>query len=137
MTTLLLIRGLPGAGKTTYASKWVGAVEFNRLAFSADDWMKDGNGRYVFQAANLPVAHARCQHAARAALATWCNVAVANTFSRRWEMQPYLDMAKELGAVLQIIDLFDAGLTDAELAARCVHGVPVDAIARMRARWEP
>ena len=36
---------------------------------------------------------------------------------------------------LQVIDLFDGGLTDAQLAARNIHGVPEATIAKMRARY--
>jgi len=37
---------------------------------------------------------------------------------------------------VRIIDLYDGGLTNDQLAARNVHKVPVVVIARMRARWE-
>jgi hypothetical protein len=35
-----------------------------------------------------------------------------------------------------VVDVFDGGLTDEDLAARNVHGVPLAGIRAMRARWE-
>lgn len=37
---------------------------------------------------------------------------------------------------VHIIDLFDAGLADEELASRNRHDCPVEKIAAMRVRWE-
>ena len=39
-------------------------------------------------------------------------------------------------ARLVVMDLYDGGLTDSELAARNLHGVPEAGINRMRLRWE-
>jgi hypothetical protein len=64
------------------------------------------------------------------------HVVVANTFTQRWELEPYLRMAKDIGATVVVVDVFDAGLSDEALATRNVHGVPVQSIAAMRARWE-
>ena len=57
-----------------------------------------------------------------------CRV-VANTFTRRWEMEPYLEAAKHRGVSVRIIEATGNWPN--------VHGVPEDAIERMRARWEP
>jgi len=77
-----------------------------------------------------------CQRRTREALLAGKTVAVANTFTQRWEMQPYLDMVKEIGCPFAVIDLFDGGMTDDQLADRNVHGVPMVAIHGMRARYE-
>lgn len=127
---LLLVRGLPGSGKSTIAAKFAAAV------FAADDFFMCDNV-YRFDPTKLATAHEVCQYKTREAIRSGLVVtAVANTFTCRWEMQPYIDMANEEGVSLIVIDLFDAGLDDAALAARNLHGVPVHAIASMRARYE-
>ena len=129
--TLFLIRGLPGAGKTSLLMNYIDVA-----AFAADDYFTNEFGEYEFNPSLLPKAHARCQMSASEALKDGHDVAVHNTFTQRWEMQPYIEMAEENGARLTVIDLFDGGLTDEELEKRNTHGVPKDAIARMRARYE-
>tara|TARA_Y100000034_G_scaffold99818_1_gene122831 strand:- start:2886 stop:3155 length:270 start_codon:yes stop_codon:yes gene_type:complete len=62
-------------------------------------------------------------------------VVVHNTFSTRWEMEPYLRMAGGT-TVVSVLDLFDGGCTDEELFKRNSHGVPLETITAMRARWE-
>jgi hypothetical protein len=63
-------------------------------------------------------------------------VFVANTFTMRWEIEPYRLMAMAHGAAFEVIDIFDGGLSDEDLARRNAHGVPTAAIANMRARYE-
>ena len=134
--TLLLIRGLPGSGKTTLLELFT-----SRFAdFCADDFFMV-DGEYIFDPSKLTQAHALClRHTRQNLMDQWLNVvggaAVHNTFTQRWEMEPYIQLAEETGARLVVIDLFDGGLTDKELAARNSHGVPMEAIARMRARYE-
>ena len=126
--TLIGIRGLPGSGKTSLGERLGNAI-------AADDWfMKEGV--YCFDPAQLGAAHADCLQRAKFILAMGQDVAVCNTFSTRWELEPYILAALAARARLIIIDLYDGGLTDAELAVRNLHGVPEAAISRMRRRWE-
>ena len=126
---LYLIRGLPGSGKSTHAAR------LGVLVVAADDWF-DRGGRYQFDSTQLAPAHQDCQRRAGEALARGESCAVANTFSQAWEWEPYFQIAAKYGVEVVGIDLFDAGLSDVELAARNVHGVPVTAIAAMRQRWQ-
>lgn len=131
---ITLIRGLPGSGKSTLARILTagGAGQ----AIEADNHFIAADGVYRFDPAQLPQAHAACQAQAQAELAAGRSVVVANTFSCRWEMEPYMQIARGCGARVVVADLYDAGLDDAALAARGVHGVPVWGIAAMRDRWE-
>jgi hypothetical protein len=127
---LVIIRGLPGSGKNTKARQML-----SQDAISADDYFMH-DGLYLFDPKKLGAAHAYCQKAVADALAEGEDVAVANTFTQRWEIEPYIKIARGADCVLGIVDLFDGGLTDSELARRNLHGVPEAAIAAMRARYE-
>ena len=132
MSRLILIRGLPGSGKTTLAK----AIRSSRSReFAADDYFyKDGE--YSFDPSQLPDAHDWCLSQAKSAIADDWDVIVHNTFTQCWEMQPYIYLAQERGYQLFVVSLFDGGLSDEELTERNSHGVPYDAIVRMRARFE-
>lgn len=92
----------------------------------------NSDGVYVFQPERVKEAHAWCQDYTRMILKEGRDVAVANTFTRRWELAPYYEMGAERVVEITV----NTQLTDAELAARTVHGVPVETITAMRERWE-
>ena len=130
MQRLFIVRGLPGSGKTTLGREL--ALGF---CFAADDYFMVGT-EYQFDANQLGAAHADCLARTRAALVAGTTVAVANTFTQRWEMEPYLLLAKELGVSYAVVDLYNGGMTDKSLAERTEHAVPLEAIRRMRERYE-
>ena len=130
MNNLTIIRGLPGSGKTTLA-KAIGAD----VIHEADDYFLT-QGAYKFNAKQLPLAHAQCLKRTKQSLNENKRVAVSNTFSQQWEIEPYLYLVRKTGSNLTIVDLYDQGLSDEQLAARTVHQVPLHAIANMRHRWQ-
>jgi predicted kinase len=120
---LVLIRGLPGSGKTTMATR-----DFPGYAhFEADQFFECTDG-YKFDASKLGDAHAWCQKTTKHILTMGQSVVVSNTFTQHWEMKPYLDMAKDLNVPVRIL-VATGNYTS-------VHGVPEAAIAAMRRRWE-
>ena len=127
--TLYLVRGLPGSGKSTVADSLGFVVR------AADDFFMF-EGEYRFDPRQLPQAHAACQEAVEMDLVAIGTAVVANTFTSRWEFSAYLSIAESHGARIVVVDTFDAGMTDEELASKNVHGVPVEAIRAMRQRWE-
>lgn len=127
---LTIVRGLPGSGKSTLANQLatarMDAGEYIEV-FEADQYFETAEG-YKFDPSKLKDAHADCQRRVRDWLEDGSAI-VANTFTQRWEYQPYLDMAKELGVPVQVIEVYaDFG---------SVHNVPDETLARMKARWEP
>ena len=135
MKKLLLRRGLPGSGKSTLAKADIASGEYD-VHLEADQFFTDPDGNYLFDGARLGEAHANVQFDAFVAMAHGKNVVISNTFSQKWEMQLYLTLAIYFGYEIAIIDLFDGGFTDEQLAARCVHGCPEFRIGMMRERWE-
>lgn len=124
---LYLIRGLPGSGKSTLATQMLdcGMVDYR---FEADLYFINEAGEYHFDPTKIKEAHKVCQDATRHTLGEGKNVAVANTFTQRWEMKPYLDMAEEFGPGVTIVTV--------EGDYGSIHNVPEEAIERMRNRWE-
>ena len=139
MVTLYIIRGLPGTGKST-----LGKMLANEgLSFAADDYFMV-DGEYRFDPSKLGEAHNQCARNVKNALKPQgryspydeTRVAVCNTFSRRWEYEPYVSLAKKVGARYFVIDLFDNCTSLDELFDRNVHGVPRHVFKAMYDRWE-
>ena len=122
MAKLTLIRGLPGSGKSTLARS------MDAAHFEADQFMTGKDGRYLFDPKRLQECHRKCLNRAGMMLRKGVDVVVANTFSRMWEIQPYLDMAKSARADVQVIECKGRWPN--------VHNVPQSAIDRMADRWE-
>lgn len=132
---LILIRGLPGSGKSKLAEtiKWLGF--YAETANIGDHWYHFEadmyhikNGVYDWKPENVVAAHAWCRGEADCALSQGGNVIVANTFTRLWEMNPYIEMAKKYKAELTVLTV--------EGNHGNVHDVPDEVIEKMRKRWE-
>lgn len=118
---LVLIRGLPGSGKSTMARKMASAG-FEH--FEADMFFTV-NGVYSYDASQIREAHFWCQQKAREALASGRQVVVSNTFTRLQELEPYGSMTKNI-RILEACGKWDN-----------VHSVPAETVRRMAKRWEP
>ena len=135
--SLILVRGLPGSGKTTIARMLVGSlhsqmIEPSSLLVSADDYFTfvlGEYGEYEFDPEKLKDAHDWCQREAFAAMSDGDDlVVVHNTFTTMWEMNPYLAVAKLHDYSIQVIEC--------KGNFGSVHDVPAETIDRMRNRWE-
>jgi hypothetical protein len=125
MLKLILIRGLPGSGKTTMAKSMMTP---STRHYEADMYFEKPGGSYLFDPKKIKQAHEWCQRKTRAALEAGLDVIVSNTFTQHWEMESYVKMAEELGAKLEIIT--------ARGQWQNIHGVPDSAIQRMKNRWQ-
>lgn len=123
---LVLIRGLPGSGKSTMA-KALARAGFEH--FEADTYHLNNKGDYCFDRANVKAAHEWCQKETRKALEDGKRVVVSNTFTQLWEMAPYFEMAKALG--------IEPNVLEAKGNWQNVHNVPAEVMEQMRTRWEP
>lgn len=119
---LTLIRGLPGSGKSTLAK----SISANH--FEADMYFIDEQGKYRYQAENIPLAHQWCQDRVSQSLRNNESVVVSNTFVRRWEILPYMKMAKRFGAQFEVIECHNQYGN--------IHGVPPETVLQMKKRWQ-
>ena len=99
---LILLRGLPGAGKTAFARL---ISENNTYPFfSVDDYFTDQNGIYKFEFSENHKAYAQCiSHVENALVQGFSKVIVHNTFTMMWELEPYFNLAKKYHCVLHVL----------------------------------
>lgn len=125
MPTIYIIRGLPGSGKSTLARKLVHESRHREA-----DMFFINNGEYRYDPKKTKDAHAWCRsEMIELMLASNDDACVSNTFTQKWEYQPYIDLAGDMDYSVQIIDMHGEWGN--------VHNVPTDVIENMRARWEP
>lgn len=120
---LVIIRGLPGSGKSTMA-KAIGCAHFE-----ADMFFVNANGEYKFKKEMLPHAHDWCHKMVQLSLDRGVSVVVSNTFTTFGEMGKYLQLC--------VSSNIPAVIMEAKDEFRNTHGVPAEVIEKMKARWEP
>lgn len=118
---LYIIRGVPGAGKSTLAEN---LTLFN---YAADDYF-GATGRQ-WDKELLKAAHDWCKRQVELAMTHEVEeIAVNNTFTRKWEYEPYIEMAQKHGyEVVEII---------VKSNFKSVHNVPQEKVEEMRRRFE-
>jgi predicted kinase len=116
---LTLVRGIPGAGKTTQVAGL--NLNPNTVRCSADDFFINDEGVYVFDLNRIGDAHGACFRKAVAALIEGKDVIVDNTNISAVECAPYMLAAQAYGAEAEVVTV----LCNPRLAAaRNTHGVP-------------
>ena len=93
---LILLRGVPGSGKTTFANVILQQPNNNpQEILSADDFFEGENGEYNFDPTKLKEAHNYCQFRCSERMRQQkVRIVVANTFTQEWEMDEYFKMAE-------------------------------------------
>jgi predicted kinase len=129
MKTLILLRGLPGAGKSTLAKELARGRE--SIHCEADQYFTKETGEYEFRMEELADAHSSCREKCWAAMQRSTDlIIVSNTFTQEWEMLSYTDMAEQFE--YQVFSL----IVENRHAGENVHGCPVETIERMRDRFQ-
>lgn len=122
---LILLRGIPGSGKSTVASL------ITDMVLSADDFFTDENGVYNFDASKLQAAHNWCKTRTETQMkASMKKIVVANTFTQKWEMDDYFNLAAKYGYRVHSL------IAENRHGSVNVHNVPDTALDKMRKRFE-
>ncbi len=121
----VILRGLPGSGKSTFARRLVEGYGFVQL--EADDHFYI-NGAYKFDPARVADAHALVVRDALVHLQAGRRVVVANTHVRLWEMAGMVGAATLSRRTFCFVDFNGAHGN--------IHAVPNDVISAMKTRWE-
>lgn len=145
MTRVIIMRGLPGSGKSTYLRNLEKASEFNIIC-SADYYpgLYDADNNINFKL--LSAAHdwcfakflEACDDVAqgRPVSAYLDFIAVDNTNTQLFEMAPYRMVARAMKLPIEIVWISHAE-RDLELfAERNTHNVPLKSLRRMHEGWE-
>jgi predicted kinase len=120
MTELVLVRGLPGSGKSTF----VDLLRVN-IKIAADDFFTDSNGAYHWNPALLGEAHKWCFDETEAFLKQGFDVAVHNTFARDTDLHKYIVLGEKYNAKVTVLTVenYHGSLS--------IHGVPEETIEKM------
>ena len=123
MCNLILVRGLPGAGKTTIAKL------FDGCTMCADEYF-DVYLKGKFIAEELPMAHHWCRNRAEYHMEIESpTIVVHNTFTEGREMQPYFELARKYGYKVHTI------IVENRHGNKSVHNVPEKTMERMEKRF--
>jgi len=144
---MIIMRGLPGSGKSTKAKALAQGGEI----FSTDEFfMKEG--KYAFDPTKIAEAHAWNQSRVKDALSRGVSpVVVDNTNIMLAHVQPYLEMANQNGYEVEFGEpdspwwkkWFGPEMTESDkdeliktLLEKGTHGVPEQALRKMLSLWE-
>lgn len=129
---LILLRGLPGSGKTSFAN----LIWSSYVICEADQFFYDEDGNYNFDATKLGLAHKSCQVRVESMMQMNENnseyfpeIVVSNTSTTEKELQPYLDLALRYGYI--VVSL----IVENRHGGQNVHGVPDEKLEQMRNRF--
>ena len=134
---LILLRGVSGAGKSTVAGLFIDAT-----IISTDDFfMKDGE--YQFDGNSLIENHMKCTIKAEQTMQAATKMAentsidmikhtlvIHNTFTKQWEMTPYLILAEKYGYTIHTI------IVENRHESKSIHDVPQASIDAQRDRFD-
>lgn len=125
MSILVIVRGLPGSGKSTFAEYLKDSIPETRW-LETDRFFVDENGKYVFDRRYLKDFHRMCHGATGVALRHSDCVVVSNTFTTEKELRKYVDTFHPFCKIIVVEMLTQYG---------SVHDVPEKTLERMKQRW--
>jgi NEDD4-binding protein 2 len=131
MKTLIILRGLPGSGKSSFAH-----YMFSNNVFEADQYFYDEDCNYNFDATKLHAAHMDCQRRVEELMKLsdttqyGDEIVVSNTSTTEKEMEPYLALARKYD--YKVVSL----VVENRHGNKSVHNVPDETIEKMRNRFD-
>jgi predicted kinase len=128
--SIILLRGLPGAGKSTLASVLSEKGKYPVLAI--DDYFIDKvTGEYKFNHQDNHLAYKQCEQLTRECFERGDEkIFVDNTFTLEWELEPYFKMASEYNYTLFVVTVENRhGNTN-------LHGTSEEQLKRMAAKYK-
>lgn len=119
--TLIIVRGLPGSGKSTYSRSLSHAIHLE-----ADMFFTKETGEYLFDRELISRAHHWCLDSAKIFLRQGRDVVVSNTFTTCSELSKYVKFAIQNNIGIEVV-------TRTEHYGS-IHNVPDDTMDKMKLR---
>lgn len=134
---VVIMRGISGSGKSTYAQQILDLWGPGRIVSADDFFMKDGT--YQFNPSGIGEAHAVCLGKFLMHLQNRIPLVIAdNTNIRLWEFNNYLKLARWFEYKIEILTTIKPSKDQIYLGHyRNVHNVPLEVIATQFANYEP
>ncbi len=137
MKKLIILRGLPSSGKSTLAKKLhdecVGEASIN-----STDFFFMVSGEYKFNFQNLGKYHKQNLANTIRDMTDGIDLVIVDNTNTTWEeIKPYAKAALLLNYEIEIVEPDTPWKYNVEeCVRRNTHGVPIEALTRMRARWQ-
>ena len=127
---VVILRGLPGAGKSDFA-KFIAGDKGSDIICEADDYHYNNEGVYEFDPKNLKAAHITCFNKFNYLLDNHEPlIIVSNTSTTIKEFSNYNDLALERGYRVTVITV------ENHRGGKSIHDVPEEAMNRMKDRFQ-
>lgn len=134
MRRVIILQGVSGSGKTTYARKLCRDFEDDvPVIVSADHYFTDPEGRYRFNPSKLDQAHGQCfrRFIEAMQLGSASLIIVDNTNAKVSDIAPYMQGAVAYGYSAEIHRMI---CPPDVAAARNIHNVPAAKVVHMAGR---
>ena len=130
MPALILLRGLPGSGKSAIAELLSEKGKYPVL--SIDSYFTDPKtSEYKFEFENNHIAYKQCEDLAGEKLKGGAEkVFVDNTFTLEWEMEPYFKMAAEYNYKLFVLTV------ENRHGNKNIHNISREQIEKMASKYK-
>ena len=137
--TVIITRGLQGAGKSTVAQEFAVLASQSDLSVAiheTDNYFQTDDG-YLFDPSKVKENHLKNFQAFCKSIDDGINVVIqSNTNVQHWEYRKYIAYAEQNGYSTIVVDLYDNGLTDEELHSRQLHDFPIEKYELVRSLYQ-